>query len=135
MMIIIMEPQATMGEKSAVIGWAEDAGQQVHLSEGNERMVIGLVGNGRPVLPEQIERMPGVERVVPVTRPFKLASRDFKPNNTHFPLGNHTVGDKEIIVMAGPCSVESRSQILETAHACKEAGAHVLRVGAFKPSI
>jgi 3-deoxy-7-phosphoheptulonate synthase len=133
MMIIIMEPQATMGEKSAVIGWAEDAGQQVHLSEGNERMVIGLVGNGRPVLPEQIERMPGVERVVPVTRPFKLASRDFKPNNTHFPLGNHTVGDKEIIVMAGPCSVESRSQILETAHACKEAGAHVLRGGAFKP--
>jgi 3-deoxy-7-phosphoheptulonate synthase len=84
-------------------------------------------------IPEQIEIMPGVERVVPVTRPYKLASRDFKPNNTHFPLGDHVVGDKEIIVMAGPCSVESRSQILETAHACKEAGAHVLRGGAFKP--
>jgi 3-deoxy-7-phosphoheptulonate synthase len=96
-------------------------------------MVIGLVGNGRMPIPEQIEIMPGVERVVPVTRPYKLASRDFKPNNTHFPLGNHVVGDKEIIVMAGPCSVESRSQILETAHACKEAGAHVLRGGAFKP--
>jgi 3-deoxy-7-phosphoheptulonate synthase len=128
-----MEPQATMAEKSAVIAWAEDAGQQVHLSEGNERMVIGLVGNGRMPIPEQIEIMPGVERVVPVTRPYKLASRDFKPNNTHFPLGDHVVGDKEIIVMAGPCSVESRSQILETAHACKEAGAHVLRGGAFKP--
>jgi 3-deoxy-7-phosphoheptulonate synthase len=133
MMIIIMEPQATMAEKWAVIAWAEDAGQQVHLSEGNERMVIGLVGNGRMPIPEQIEIMPGVERVVPVTRPYKLASRDFKPNNTHFPLGDHVVGDKEIIVMAGPCSVESRSQILETAHACKEAGAHVLRGGAFKP--
>jgi 3-deoxy-7-phosphoheptulonate synthase len=96
-------------------------------------MVIGLVGNGRMPIPEQIEIMPGVERVVPVTRPYKLASRDFKPNNTHFPLGDHVVGDKEIIVMAGPCSVESRSQILETAHACKEAGAHVLRGGAFKP--
>ena len=133
MMIIIMQPQATMVEKSAVIAWAEDAGQQVHLSEGNERMVIGLVGNGRMPAPEQIEIMPGVERVVPVTRPFKLASRDFKPNNTHFPLGNHTLGDKEIIIMAGPCSVENRSQIIETAHACKEAGAHVLRGGAFKP--
>jgi 3-deoxy-7-phosphoheptulonate synthase len=77
--------------------------------------------------------MPGVERVVPVTRPYKLASRDFKPNNTHFPLGDHVVGDKEIVIMAGPCSVESRSQILETAHACREAGAHILRGGAFKP--
>ena len=133
MMIIIMQPQATMVEKSAVIAWAEDAGQQVHLSEGNERMVVGLVGNGRLPDPEQIEIMPGVERVVPVTRPFKLASRDFKPNNTQFPLGQHTVGGQEAIIMAGPCSVESRSQILETAHACKEAGAHVLRGGAFKP--
>ena len=133
MMIIIMQPQATMVEKSAVIAWAEDAGQQVHLSEGNERMVVGLVGNGRLPDPDQIEIMPGVERVVPVTRPFKLASRDFKPNNTQFPLGQHTVGGQEAIIMAGPCSVESRSQILETAHACKEAGAHVLRGGAFKP--
>jgi 3-deoxy-7-phosphoheptulonate synthase len=133
MMIIIMQPQATMAEKSAVIAWAEDAGQQVHLSEGNERMVIGLVGSGRLPIPEQIESMPGVERVVPVTRPYKLASRDFKPNNTHFPLGDHVVGDKEIVIMAGPCSVESRSQILETAHACREAGAHILRGGAFKP--
>ena len=122
-----------MAEKSAVIAWAEDAGQQVHLSEGNERMVIGLVGSGRLPIPEQIESMPGVERVVPVTRPYKLASRDFKPNNTHFPLGDHVVGDKEIVIMAGPCSVESRSQILETAHACREAGAHILRGGAFKP--
>lgn len=133
MMIIIMESQATMAEKSAVIAWAEDAGLQVHLSEGNERMVIGLVGNNRLPMPEQVEIMPGVERVVPVTRPYKLASRDFKPNNTIFPLGDHVVGDKEIVVMAGPCSVESRSQILETAQACKEAGAHVLRGGAFKP--
>jgi 3-deoxy-7-phosphoheptulonate synthase len=128
-----MQPQATMAEKSAVIAWAEDAGQQVHLSEGNERMVIGLVGSGRLPIPEQIESMPGVERVVPVTRPYKLASRDFKPNNTHFPLGDHVVGGKEIVIMAGPCSVESRSQILETAHACREAGAHILRGGAFKP--
>jgi 3-deoxy-7-phosphoheptulonate synthase len=77
--------------------------------------------------------MAGVERCVPVLQPFKLASKDFKPDGTKFPIGNHIVGGDEIILMAGPCSVESRSQILETAHACKEAGAHILRGGAYKP--
>ena len=133
MMIVIMEPQATMREKSAVIAWAEDGGQQVHLSEGNERTVVGILGDARSLNQEQVERMPGVERVIPVTKPYKLASREFKPQNTRFPLGNHVMGDKEFIIMAGPCSVEDRTQIIETAHACKEAGAHVLRGGAFKP--
>jgi 3-deoxy-7-phosphoheptulonate synthase len=132
-MIVIMKPQATMREKSAVIAWAEDNGCKVHLSEGSERAVIGIIGNGRPLLSEQAEMMPGVERVVPVLKPFKIASREFRPENSHFPLGNHTVGAEELIIMAGPCSVESRSQIIETAHAVKEAGAHVLRGGAFKP--
>ncbi|RMH00721.1 MAG: 3-deoxy-7-phosphoheptulonate synthase [Chloroflexi bacterium] len=132
-MIVIMQASATMREKSAVIAWAEDAGCHVHLSEGNERTVIGIVGNGRPLNKEQVERMPGVERVVSVLKPFKIASREFKPENTTFPIGNHMVGGKGIIIMAGPCSVESRSQIIETAHAVKEAGAHILRGGAFKP--
>jgi 3-deoxy-7-phosphoheptulonate synthase len=133
MMIVIMKNQATMREKSAVIAWAEDNGCKVHLSEGSERAVIGIIGNGRPLLAEQAEVMPGVERVVPVLKPFKIASREFRPENSHFPLGTHTVGAEELILMAGPCSVESRSQIIETAHAVKEAGAHVLRGGAFKP--
>ena len=133
MMIVIMKNQATMREKSAVIAWAEDNGCKVHLSEGSERAVIGIIGNGRPLLAEQAEVMPGVERVVPVLKPFKIASREFRPENSSFPLGNHTVGSDELILMAGPCSVESRSQIIETAHAVKEAGAHVLRGGAFKP--
>ena len=133
MMIIIMKAQATMREKSAVIAWAEDAGCKVHLSEGAEQAVIGIIGNGRPILHEQVERMPGVEKVVPVVKPFKIASREFKPQDTVFPISNHMVGSEEIILMAGPCSVESRSQIIETAHAVKEAGAHVLRGGAFKP--
>lgn len=132
-MIVIMKNQATMREKSAVIAWAEDNGCKVHLSEGSERAVIGIIGNGRPLLAEQAEVMPGVERVVPVLKPFKIASREFRPENSSFPLGNHTVGSDELILMAGPCSVESRSQIIETAHAVKEAGAHVLRGGAFKP--
>ncbi|MEJ2748270.1 MAG: 3-deoxy-7-phosphoheptulonate synthase, partial [Anaerolineae bacterium] len=71
--------------------------------------------------------------VVPVLKPFKIASREFKPEKTTFMLGEHEVGGKGLIIMAGPCSVESRSQLLETAHAVKEAGAHVLRGGAYKP--
>jgi 3-deoxy-7-phosphoheptulonate synthase len=133
MMIVIMKATATMREKSAVIARAEDFGCQVHLSEGKERTIIGVIGNGRVVDREQMERMPGVERVVPILKPFKLASREFKAEDTTFPLGTHTIGAGEVIVMAGPCSVESRTQIIETAIACKEAGAHILRGGAFKP--
>jgi len=133
MMIVIMNPDATMRDKSAVIARAEDLGFKVHLSEGKERTIIGIIGNDRVINREQIERMTGVERVVPILKPFKLASREFKASDTTFPLGNHTIGGGEIVIMAGPCSVESRSQIIETAIACKEAGAHVLRGGAFKP--
>ncbi len=133
MMIVIMNPDATMRDKSAVIARAEDLGFKVHLSEGKERTIIGIIGNDREINREQIERMTGVERVVPILKPFKLASREFKASDTTFPLGNHTIGGGEVVIMAGPCSVESRSQIIETAIACKEAGAHVLRGGAFKP--
>lgn len=133
MMIVIMKPGATMTEKSAVIGRAEDKGFKVHLSEGKERTIIGLIGDDRILNREQMERMPGVERVVPVLKPFKVASREFKPDDTTFTVGDVVVGSDELIIMAGPCSVESRSQIIETAHAVKEAGAHALRGGAFKP--
>lgn len=133
MMIVIMKAQAKTRNISAVIARIEDAGFKVHLSEGEERTIIGVIGDGRPIERDQLERMAGVERCVPILEPFKLASRNFKPTGTTFPLGDHVVGSKEIILMAGPCSVESRSQIMETAHAVKEAGAHVLRGGAFKP--
>ncbi|MGD8584401.1 MAG: 3-deoxy-7-phosphoheptulonate synthase [Chloroflexota bacterium] len=132
-MIVIMKSRAKMSNVSAVIARIEDAGYRVHLSEGEERTIIGIIGDGRPIDRGQLELMPEVERCVPVLEPFKLASRDFKPMGTSFPIGQHTVGDDEIILMAGPCAVESRSQIIETAHACKEAGAHVLRGGAYKP--
>lgn len=132
-MIVIMKAQAKTRNISAVIARIEDAGFKVHLSEGEERTIIGVIGDGRPIERDQLERMAGVERCVPILEPFKLASRNFKPTGTTFPLGDHVVGSKEIILMAGPCSVESRSQIMETAHAVKEAGAHVLRGGAFKP--
>ena len=132
-MIVIMRADATMREKSSVIARAEDLGFKVHLSEGKERTIIGVIGDDRMIDSEQFERMPGVERVVPILKPFKLASRDFKSDDTTFPLGNRSVGGQDVVIMAGPCSVESRSQIVETAIACREAGAHILRGGAFKP--
>lgn len=133
MMLVIMDAQARMRETSAVIARLEDLGYHVHLSEGNNQTVLGIVGSGQPLDFAVLEQMPGVARVVPVRKPFKLASRDFKAEDTRFPIANQVVGGQGLIIMAGPCSVESRSQILETAHAVKEAGAHVLRGGAFKP--
>ena len=132
-MIIIMKHGASQSEISNVAARVEQMGFQVHLSRGEERTIIGVIGNERPFNREQMERMSGVERTVPVLRPFKLASREFHPHNTVFELGGVTFGGPEVVIMAGPCSVESREQVLETARAVKEAGAKVLRGGAFKP--
>lgn len=122
-----------MREKSAVISWVENHGYKANVSEGVERMVVGVIGNERPINQDQVAMMPGVERVVPILKPFKIASREFKPMNTIFPIGDVMIGGEGFVIMAGPCSVEGRNQIIETAHACKEAGAHILRGGAFKP--
>ncbi len=133
MVVIIMKSDASVSHTSAVIQRVERLGLKVHLSEGDERTIVGLIGDTRILDQEAIERMPGVERVVPVLKPFKLAGRDFRPKNTTFKIGKHTVGGEGLFLIAGPCSVESRSQIIETAHAVKEAGAHALRGGAYKP--
>lgn len=133
MMIVVMKALAKTANISAVIARIEDAGFKVHLSEGEERTIIGVIGDGRPIDRDQIERMPDVERIVPILEAYKLASRNFKPSGTTFPIGDLEVGTNQIALMAGPCSVESRSQIIETAHAVKEAGAHILRGGAYKP--
>ncbi|MFN2242070.1 MAG: 3-deoxy-7-phosphoheptulonate synthase, partial [Anaerolineae bacterium] len=94
---------------------------------------IGIIGNGRPLDRAQIERMSGVERTVPVLRPFKLASRDFHPQDTVVPINGVAVGGERLVVMAGPCAVEGREQLLEAAQVVKSAGAQMLRGGAFKP--
>jgi 3-deoxy-7-phosphoheptulonate synthase len=99
----------------------------------NGLTVIGAVGDGRPVLRDQFIQLPGVDRVVPISPPYKLASREFRPEDSVFPLDGVQIGGDEIVMIAGPCSVESRSQLLETALAVREAGAHALRGGAFKP--
>jgi 3-deoxy-7-phosphoheptulonate synthase len=132
-MIVIMKPDATGTQMANVVARIEQVGCGVDISEGKERTIIGIIGNGRPLDREQIERMDGVERTVPILRPFKLASRDFHPQDTVVKLNGVSIGGQQVIIMAGPCSVESRDQLLETAHAVKEAGAQILRGGAFKP--
>jgi len=132
-MIVVMKQGATRAQIVNVTARIEQLGCRVQISEGEERTIIGVIGNGRPLDREQIERMDGVERTVPILRPFKLASRDFHPQDTLVPVNGVTIGGRQLIVMAGPCAVESRAQLLEAARAVKEAGAHVLRGGVFKP--
>nr|HID12799.1 3-deoxy-7-phosphoheptulonate synthase [Anaerolineae bacterium] len=132
-MIIVMKQGATGAQIANVAARIEQLGCRVHISEGEERTIIGVIGNGRPLDREQIERMDGVERTVPILRPFKLASREFHPQDTIVTVNGVPIGGKQVVVMAGPCAVESRDQLLETAHAVKEAGARMLRGGAFKP--
>jgi 3-deoxy-7-phosphoheptulonate synthase len=132
-MIVIMKQGATQAQITNVTARIEQWGCQAHISEGEERTIIGVIGNGRPIDRVPIERMSGVERTVPILRPFKLASRDFHPKDTVVELNGISIGGRHLVVMAGPCAVESREQLMETAQAVKEAGAQVLRGGAYKP--
>lgn len=128
-----MRSDATQEQIASVVERVEKNDCRAHLSRGTERTVIGAIGNGRVVDPSQFIQLPGVFQVMPISRPYKLASREFSPDNTVFPLDGVMMGSEEVIIIAGPCSVESRTQILETAQAVKEAGARALRGGAFKP--
>jgi 3-deoxy-7-phosphoheptulonate synthase len=133
MVIVVMKPGATTAQIGDILRRIETEGLRAHLSRGEERTIIGVIGDERPVDGRRWEALEGVERVMPVTQPFKLASREFKPEKTIIEIGNIVVGGDEVVVMAGPCSVESYEQIIESAHAVKAAGATVLRGGAFKP--
>lgn len=132
-MIIVMKHDASQNQVKSIIQWVEDQGLRTHLSQGEERTIIGVIGNDRPLDRTQAERLEGVEKTVPILAPYKLASRDMHPEPTQVPLNGLKVGAEKVALIAGPCSVESRDQIIETAHAVKEAGATALRGGAFKP--
>ena len=132
-MMIIMQAGATQEQIKIVVDVVQANGLRAHLSTGEERTIIGAIGDGRPVMKEQFLYLPGVDRVVPISRPYKLASREFSPMDTIFPVNGVGVGSEQLLIIAGPCSVESRSQLLEIAQAVREAGAHALRGGAFKP--
>jgi 3-deoxy-7-phosphoheptulonate synthase len=132
-MMIIMRTDASKKEIDSVIERVQSSGLRAHVSEGAERTVIGAIGDGRTVYRDAFLLMSGVDRVLPISRPYKLASREFRPEDSEFALDGVRIGGKGIVIIAGPCSVESRSQMLETAHAVREAGAHALRGGVFKP--
>jgi len=132
-MIVIMKLSASQAEVTNVTARIEQWGCQAHISEGEERTIIGVIGNGRPLDRAPLERMAGVERIVPILRPFKLASREFHPKDTVIQLNGVSIGGEQLVVMAGPCAVETREQLLETAEVVKAAGAKVLRGGAYKP--
>src|SRR5439155_2957671 len=104
-----------------------------HLSQGEERCVIGVVGHTFPELRDMLEGLPGVEEVVPISKPYKLTGREFQPADTVFQVGDVRIGGGETVVMAGPCAIESEDQLLRTAEAVQASGAHILRGGAFKP--
>lgn len=132
-MIVVMNINASAREISDVIARIRAMGYDVHLSEGKERTIIGVIGRGRPIDREQLALMSGVQSVMPVSHPFKIASREYHPDDTLIPLNGIMVGGPDLAIIAGPCSVESREQIIETAFAVREAGATALRGGAFKP--
>jgi len=132
-MMIIMKANATPQQVEHVIEHIKAAGLAAHLSQGLEATIIGAIGETHNLPMEQFEGLDGVELVQRITQPYKLASRQFHPEDSLIPVDGFHVGGDEIAIIAGPCSVESRSQILETAIAVKEAGASALRGGVFKP--
>ncbi|MCL5935241.1 MAG: 3-deoxy-7-phosphoheptulonate synthase [Firmicutes bacterium] len=132
-MIVVMSHGADKKHIDSIIIKLEKSGFNVHLSQGVERTIIGAIGDKTRLGSLSLEAMPGVEKVVPILAPFKLASRDFKKDNTVVPVGNIEIGGKTVHVMAGPCAVESKEQLMEAAFRVKEAGATILRGGAFKP--
>jgi len=132
-MMIIMRTDASQKEIEAVIDRVKTNGLSAHVSVGAERTVIGAIGDGRQVFRDQFVLLSGVDRVMPITRPYKLASREFRPEDSIFPIDGVKIGGPGIVIIAGPCSVENRTQLLEAAQAVQEAGAHALRGGVFKP--
>src|ERR687886_1963334 len=133
-MIAVMHPYATAEDIEHVVEVLRVHNLKAQISTGEERTVIGVIGTGFPDdLLETLEVLPGVDRVTRITRPYKLASRDFKPANTVVDAGGQPVGGREFVVMAGPCSVESREQLTRTAESVARSGASFLRGGAFKP--
>ncbi len=132
-MIVVMKKECTEGEISAVRECLEGLGLQAHPSSGVERTIIGVIGKPQPELKNTLEYMPGVAEVVVVSRPFKLPSREFHPDDTVIRVGDVVIGGDDLVVIAGPCAVEGLEQVLDTARAVKEAGGQILRGGAFKP--
>ncbi|KAF6576791.1 3-deoxy-7-phosphoheptulonate synthase [Paenibacillus polymyxa] len=132
-MIVIAGVQTPEEHIQAIVEVIEKEGLQAHVSRGSDRTIIGLIGSVEPKLAEHLHQMKGVENVVKISKSYKLASRDFHPENTVISIKGVNIGGGELVIMGGPCAVESAAQIDEIAGLVKAAGAQVLRGGAFKP--
>jgi 3-deoxy-7-phosphoheptulonate synthase len=131
--LIVMDQHSTAGQIDAVVRRIEALGFRAHPIPGEVRTAIGITGNEGPLEPGDFETMPGVAQAIPVTRPYKLVSREIKEEDTVIDLGVCQVGGGTFTVIAGPCAVETEEQCLAAARGVKAAGAHMLRGGAFKP--
>jgi 3-deoxy-7-phosphoheptulonate synthase len=133
-MVISMKRNATREQIEQVCERVRDFGYKIHSIEGEERVVIGVVGVGDvTACLESVEAMPQVEKAVRISAPYKFVSREFRPEKTQIKVNGHEIGGDVFIMMAGPCSVENEKQIMTTAEQVADAGAHLLRGGAFKP--
>jgi len=132
-MLIIMRDHASQAEVDHVVERLREAGAEAHLSRGEVKTIIGVIGEREVIYALEMEGVAGVEEVVRVLKPFKLVSRDFQPEDTVIRIGNTSVGGGAFAMIAGPCSIESEEQLFVTARAVKAAGATMLRGGAYKP--
>ncbi|OPY58313.1 MAG: Phospho-2-dehydro-3-deoxyheptonate aldolase [Pelotomaculum sp. PtaU1.Bin035] len=132
-MVIVMDLAAGAEQIAAVQQRLEQFGFEIHVIRGVNRLVIGAVGDRRIINSLGLEVMPGVEKIVPIMKPYKLVSRESKGEHSLIKVKNVVIGGDELVVIAGPCAVESREQLLTTAHLVRKAGAVILRGGAFKP--
>jgi 3-deoxy-7-phosphoheptulonate synthase len=132
-MIVVMKADATMADISGVVKALESMGCKPHPTRGADRTVIGVVDARQGADFSHLEGAPGVEQVIPITKAYKMVSREFRPQNTIVNVNGVAVGGKSFVVMAGPCAVENRDQVLNAARAVRDSGASILRGGAFKP--
>jgi 3-deoxy-7-phosphoheptulonate synthase len=132
--LIVMRHGATPAEVQRVVAVIQEMGYQAQEMPGAQRTAVGLVGNDGRVDASRLEGLPGVQEVIHVSKPYKQVSREWKPESTVVQLpGGVSIGGVDVVAIAGPCSVETEKQIIETAHRVKDAGATILRGGAFKP--
>ncbi|MFH2145871.1 MAG: 3-deoxy-7-phosphoheptulonate synthase [Candidatus Omnitrophota bacterium] len=132
-MIIVLKPAITPQEKEKILEKIKSLGLNTMISQGVERTIIGVIGEEDLLRVQPLEAFPGVEKVISVLAPYKLVSREFKPENSKIKVGNVEIGADKIVVMAGPCAIESREALREIAELVKRCGAVILRGGAFKP--
>lgn len=132
-MIIVLSPNATEQEKQHLLDRIKELGLKPHISIGKARTIVGVIGDEDAIRALPVEAIPGVEKVIPILKPFKLVSREFKPEDSVIKVRHVEIGGGNFTIMAGPCSVENRQMIIDIAKKVKELGAHILRGGAFKP--